>query len=174
MSRKEKISNIIHNTIMILVGLLLIYVLYSYAKAEDKRTVFFFGYKPAIIVSGSMEPVIKTDSLIIVKQSRFEDIHIGDVEMFKYQDKIITHQVIEKKHDTLHTKGVNNHSADPFLVNRDMSLGKVVFVWNGVAPVIQYFMHPVNLILLIILIILIFVFYELLKKVIRTRKNAPE
>ena len=38
-----------------------------------------FGNKPAVIVSGSMEPTIQTGAFILVHFSDFEDCEVGDV-----------------------------------------------------------------------------------------------
>ena len=38
-----------------------------------------FGNKPAVIVSGSMEPTIQTGEFLVVHFSDFEDCEVGDV-----------------------------------------------------------------------------------------------
>lgn len=77
-----------------------------------------FGYQLKTVLSGSMEPDIKTGSIIAVKpggdMTRFEK---GDVITFQEaEDKLVTHRVIEASQSgeniIYRTKGDNNNSPD--------------------------------------------------------------
>jgi signal peptidase I len=77
-----------------------------------------FGYQLKTVLSGSMEPGIKTGSIIAVKpggdMTRFKE---KDVITFKEKDgKLITHRIIEVIHSgdniLYRTKGDNNNAAD--------------------------------------------------------------
>ena len=75
-----------------------------------------FGYTARVVVSGSMEPSIKTNSISIIKLCDIKDIHVNDVVCFNYSQDVV-HRVIEIKTNEdgdiiLHTKGDANEKAD--------------------------------------------------------------
>lgn len=79
-----------------------------------------FGYQIKTVLSGSMEPGIKTGSIIAVKTLTEEEksnMEVGDVITFmESEDKIITHRIIEVKETgegiVYTTKGDNNNAPD--------------------------------------------------------------
>jgi len=110
----------------------------------------FFGYTVRIVVSGSMEPEIKTNSLNIIKLCSIEDINVNDVVCFNYSQDII-HRVFEIKTNedgdiVLHTKGDANEKADDVEVYGEMVIGKVVKTFNGTSELIsKYSISPGNI-----------------------------
>ena len=56
----------------------------------------FFGYKPFIVLSGSMEPTINTGDLAISKEIDTSTLKVGDIISFKIKDNIVvTHRIVE-------------------------------------------------------------------------------
>lgn len=108
-----------------------------------------FGYTARIVVSGSMEPEIKVNSLTIIKKCGIEDIQEGDIICFNYSQDII-HRVIEVTTSdsgatVLHTKGDANESADDVEIYDQMVIGKVVHTFNGATSIIEkYSVSPGN------------------------------
>lgn len=81
-----------------------------------------------IVTSGSMEPTIPTGSVAIVnRNSRFDDVNIGDVIIFEYNDMRIIHRVIEiamiDGQKYLKTKGDANSRDDGFIVTEQNFYG---------------------------------------------------
>jgi signal peptidase len=80
-----------------------------------------FGYEIMTVLSGSMEPGIKTGSIIAVKPVKDKDqLQKGDVITFRSVDDgsvFITHRIIDVKtiNSQVHyiTKGDNNDAPDP-------------------------------------------------------------
>ena len=100
-----------------------------------------FGYTARVVVSGSMEPSIKTNSISIIKLCDIKDIHVNDVVCFNYSQDVV-HRVIEIKTNEdgdiiLHTKGDANEKADEVEVYNEMIIGKVVKTFNGVSGLIE-------------------------------------
>lgn len=89
-----------------------------------------FGYQIKTVLSGSMEPDIKTGSIIAVKTvedgSKFKK---GDVITFMADDnKLVTHRIIDVKKTkngvAYTTKGDNNNAADSNPVLADNVVGE--------------------------------------------------
>jgi signal peptidase len=84
-----------------------------------------FGIMPFGVMSGSMEPKIKTGSVCYVN-TRAENFHTGDVITFKTGGKTVTHRIIGKSGNTLMTKGDANRVSDPWTVNQSQIIGKTM------------------------------------------------
>lgn len=86
-----------------------------------------FGYRPMFICSGSMEPTIKTFSVIVGKPVNAEDIHVGDICTYERNGLMICHRIIDITDDGFIFKGDNNGSADTPAVSPDSIKYRVVW-----------------------------------------------
>ncbi|MEH7157416.1 signal peptidase I SipW [Neobacillus drentensis] len=141
---RKWISNFV-TTILFLVLLVMVFVVVSSKASGGEPQIF--GYELKTVLSGSMEPGIKTGSIIAVKpggdMNRFKT---GDVITFKLDEKkIITHRIIEvskvQEQVIYKTKGDNNKSPD---INPVLSQN-VVAEYNGFTiPYLGYFISFTN------------------------------
>ena len=85
------------------------------------------GYKPVVVLSGSMEPTYHVGSVIYYKSTSFADIQEGDAVTFKAGDHaLVTHRVV-KRNDlsaTFVTKGDANSTEDANPVEFSDIVGK--------------------------------------------------
>ena len=88
----RKIFNWIGNIILVLLLILVILTLVSkFGKSNS-----ILGFTPLKVLSGSMEPAIKTGDLIVVKAIPDSNIEEGDIITFKTNpDTFVTHRVVE-------------------------------------------------------------------------------
>lgn len=120
---------------IIIYGLLICMIITVISSKINGGAPKVFGYEIMSVLSGSMEPGIKTGSIIAVKP--VDDptkLKKGDVITFKAADNantLITHRIIEvqKVDSTVQyvTKGDNNKAKDPSPVTTD----RVVAEYNG-------------------------------------------
>jgi signal peptidase I len=148
MAWKSKSGKIDKSSIILIVYMIIILVMTGALikfMSDDSHSVG--GYTLRIVVSGSMEPVIKTNSMTIIKTCDISEVNEGDIVCFSYYQDIV-HRVIEKNVDeqgniVLHTKGDANTTADSVEVNSDMLVGKVYKVFNNTANFIdKYSISP--------------------------------
>lgn len=103
---------------------------------HSKKDFYIMGYKPVMILSGSMEPYMKKDSIVIVKKT--QDIKENDVIMFSIDEKTkVCHRAVaidEKGRIT--TKGDNNEHEDFDKVLLSEVDGKVVWGMNFLSGII--------------------------------------
>ncbi|HIS91171.1 MAG TPA: signal peptidase I [Candidatus Faecisoma merdavium] len=90
----------------------------------------YFKYYMVAIASGSMTPNInKGDVVIIEKTNNYEEIEVGQVMAYKYNNVIVVHRVIRKINDDgsyyFYTKGDNNPDEDNYPIKEDMVIGVV-------------------------------------------------
>ncbi len=101
------------------ISILAIIVLISYS--------LYAGIVPLVVISGSMEPTIGMgDIALIVRVRNLSDIRVGDVIAFWNENQIVVHRVIDIVRGGFITKGDANPSPDPFIVNRDFVVGRVI------------------------------------------------
>lgn len=96
------------------------------------------GYRPVVVLSGSMEPTYHVGSIIYYKEASFEQIAEGDPITFHAGDggSLVTHRVVEKSEVTRQfvTQGDANGSVDPNPVSYDHVAGKtskLTIPWAG-------------------------------------------
>lgn len=101
-----------------------------------------FGYKPEVVLSGSMTPLFPEGSVIYYKYVPFESIQEGDVITFVSGEVVITHRVVgvDSESQTFRTKGDANPSIDSGSVNYSAVKGKVQRV------VLPYFGYAIRFI----------------------------
>ena len=94
----------------IFLGITTIILIYCiFAVIQARRTgeeVFIFGHKPYIIQTGSMEPALRVNSLIIVRQGGFERVREGDKISFRAPgfDVNVCHRVLYIEDERIHYK----------------------------------------------------------------------
>lgn len=131
----EKTKSRIETLITALFVLIAVYCVVGVVRQRD--SFFFLGYKPVVVVSGSMEPYIETGAVAIVKKT--EDIQEGDVIFFRPEEKAyVLHRYIgQDENGNIITKGDANETADFDHIKPEQAEGKVVARLNWIAPLMK-------------------------------------
>lgn len=88
----------------------------------------FFGMQVYYVVSGSMEPNIHVGALVVVKDTDFDKLEVGDAVTFVLSDGTpCTHRIIsiDSENKYITTKGDANDSEDAAVYYKNI-VGKVV------------------------------------------------
>lgn len=126
------LRNIVRWIVNILTGfLLLILTLVIYGKCvllfTDNKYPNYFGYTLFEVASGSMEPTLYINDVILVKINN-KNLKLDDIIAFYSDDAIITHRIVFMDGNMLTVKGDNNNTIDvPIEVGQ--VIGKVVKVF---------------------------------------------
>lgn len=130
-----------------------------------------FGYKPFIVLSGSMESEIMTGDLVIVKETNPEKLKEEDIIAFRdAQDTVTTHRIIDIVYKDgekyFVTKGDNNDSQDQNLVELTDVEGIYQFRIPGAGNIFNSLAKPTTIIIIILCITVVFGlgFYSTAKK----------
>ena len=127
----------------------------------------FFGWKPFIVLSGSMETEIDAGDVAVVRETDTASLKKGDIIAFKSGEIVITHRIydiIQEEGETRYiTKGDNNNTEDTIKVEHEYILGKEILTIPQLGKVMQLLNNKIIL-LIIILIILIWAFIRIQKK----------
>lgn len=167
----EKISNKIKNKRMtkklfkciiltILISLFIINLILSFEENTHILGIYMFN-----IVSGSMEPTLEINDVVIVKKCPANELKEGDIITFLQEDRTISHRILKITNDEgelkFITKGDNNEIADKDEVDSDKIYGKVLFSVKRIGKIIQYIQNVRGFINIIIFAIIIFVLVSL-------------
>ena len=167
MKNKKRWYKSVSNWVVIVVCAILIPILimnlsimYQAHKDEDK-VPSLFGYKPFIVLSGSMETEIKRGDLIITKIVDAKTLKVDDVIAFRdEQGTVTTHRIIEiverDGENYFMTKGDNNSSQDHNLVALDDVEGIYVTRIPGVGNMLSSLAEPTTIVIVILAITVIF------------------
>ena len=123
-----------------------------------------FGYKPLVVLSGSMEPAYSVGSIIYYHKCTFEALEEGDPITFKAGDSLVTHRVttVNGLSRTVITKGDNNNTEDPVPVNENEILGKASnFSIPYAGYYITYGKHPLSILIMVTILLINYILERL-------------
>ena len=141
---------------------------------EPNQIPSFLGYKVLQVVSGSMEDVFKVGDVILIKETKQEDIKKGDIITYK-KENIITHRIVEmnKTNDTMYytTKGDSNNTSDAEKVKYEEIEGKYITKFVHIGHLINFLNTTEGFIILVSwpIIVIVFTIYKELR--IREKKS---
>jgi len=113
-----------------------------------------------IVLSGSMDPMMRVGDVVVITHIEPEDVSVGDIIAYKdpsgRENVIITHrveEVIEEEGNTLgfQTKGDANADIDQYVVSKNDIVGKAVFLFPFLGYLFHYAREPPVFISLIII-----------------------
>ena len=138
---RKKPVRLVINALLLALSLLLLAGTLA-GKLTEARTgmpASVFGYKPVAVMSGSMEPALRTHSLTLVKMTG--DIRKGDVIFFRSGGAAVLHRYYDTLDDgRIITRGDHNAEADYTPLPRSNVYGKVVLPLNFTAPAVELFL----------------------------------
>lgn len=165
--------------VSIIAGIILITILAGYKKyVKHENNISILGFRQYVVATGSMEPEYNIGDLIVIRETTKEEIKIGDVINYISETGIdtITHRVvdiIQKDGQTYYkTKGDNNNSVDPELVNYSQVKGILVFKISKLGTVITKMFTGTGITILFAVIILSYIRDKNKEEKIISRENA--
>ncbi|MBM7553664.1 signal peptidase I SipW [Thalassobacillus pellis] len=137
----KKTLNYIATTLLAILLLFMVFMVISSKASPEGPNIL--GYQLKTVLSGSMEPGIKTGSIIAVEPlDNVNTIKKGDVITYKEEDYLVTHRVTEvvsNEGQTLfRTKGDNNDAED---LNPVMAENVVAQYTGFTVPYVGYFIE---------------------------------
>lgn len=139
-------------------------------KSNNGRPPLFASF---IIVSPSMVPNINVNDAVVIFRSNPKNLKIGDIITFSssdpnYSGLTVTHRIIGKELTdsgkyVFRTKGDNNNTEDPALVDESKIYGKVFFRIPKLGYVRHLITTSTGFLILIALPVLAIIVYDIIK-----------
>lgn len=179
MSKKIKI---IISVILLIILLPILFVSFvilinSYTKPDEIPS--FFGWKPFIVLSGSMETEIFAGDIAVVKEVDLKELKENDIIAFREENVVITHRIVNiiETEDELKfiTKGDNNKDNDSDYVLGENIEGKYQFKISRLGNFAMFLQTPIGLVVCLSIPILgLFVFQLIENKKEEKEKSDKE
>lgn len=167
--RKRKMQ-IFKKIISIIILIILITILFvswtilidSYLHPDEVPS--FFGWKPFIVLSGSMETQISAGDIVVVKEIDTQNLKKGDIIAFKEDDVVITHRIdeVEEKDGQVQyiTKGDNNKAQDIGSVLPNQIEGVFKFKISRLGNLAMFVQTPLGMIVCLSIPIIIIILLQ--------------
>ena len=112
-----------------------------------------WGKRPLVVISGSMEPILKVGGILYYEKINLDDFKKDDILVYQLNEHIVSHRIVNINEYGFETKGDNNNSSDSYIVDKNNVIGRGN---NWSIPYIGYyadfiFNHKYLLIVMIIL-----------------------
>jgi signal peptidase len=174
--RSKKAQTIIRTVVLVVISLVIGIGIYNWnaTKISGNAMPMPFGVGVGVVLSGSMEPEINIDDVIVVGKTDYEDYKLGDVVVYQEGRMLVVHEIIEISEDrkTLTTKGYANTGPDePIKV--EYVKGRVVKVFPRLGKLVNVIKTPaVSYVIAIIAVILLALSYRKERKEAETYDEA--
>ena len=136
----------------------------------------FLGYKPFIVLSGSMEPSIMTGDMVFVKETDPDSLKVGDVIAYKSGSAVVTHRIVEVKSETGETRYVTqgdaNTAADQSLVKPADVEGIYQRRVAGAGNLAMFMQTTTGMILFVVCPLVLFVLWDVIRRQLESRKEV--
>ena len=166
-----------------MVGLLIFTSVNAYKAQKSGESNFLFGYRPVLVLTGSMEPYMMTNSIALTKEvTDMDQLEVGDVVTYHAETTDgrlirITHRIIDIEGDLVYTKGDNNRVADGYGLTLDNIEAEVLTVFNQTAWLAAKWQTVAGKVMIISFSIFLISFYISIKYFIRSyreyRRHEP-
>lgn len=124
-----------------------------------------FGFRPVIVMSGSMQPEIQTGSLCFYDaKADFSEIKEGDIIACRRIDTRIIHRAVRVTDGGIITKGDANKVRDKGKITETDFLGKASFWIPGLGKIAAFFKSISGMIVLGTFVVLMIILSVVLKK----------
>lgn len=159
---KKAISIIV---ILILIPILLIsIVILVDSHTHPDEVPSFWGWKPFIVLSGSMETQISAGDIVVVKEIDTNELKKGDIIAFKDGNIVITHRIdevteIDGKTQYI-TKGDNNNTQDIGYVSPEQIEGVFKFKVSRLGNLAMFIQTPLGMIVCLSIPIIIIILLQ--------------
>ena len=179
----KKLLKIIGTIIIIALVLLLLFdvIIVIKSKTNPDKVPGIFGYKPFIVLSGSMMSKIEVGDLVFVKETDATTLKENDIIAFKDDENLVTtHRIInvinENGEISFETKGDSNNVKDEKRVYPKDIEGIYIFKIEKLGKFILYLQEPqgFSIMMLAILIIGAIMFMMDNRKANKEEKNLDE
>jgi len=172
------IMKILKNTLFTLVTLVLLFISVSILLTGKQD---FRGFRILIVKSGSMEPAIKTGSLILIqKQPSYQIKDIVTYGSLVRKDTLVTHRITAQ--DTTHSKllftlkGDANKSPDLNGVPPSAIIGRMLFAIPYLGYLIAFVKTPIGISIFVIIPATIIIWEEIknIRSKLIPQKKSPK
>lgn len=125
------------------------------------------GYRPMVVLSGSMEPTYPVGSITYYHKCTFDELEEGKPLTFNAGESLVTHRMVTVNglSRTVITKGDNNATEDPVPVEENQVVGQATdFAVPYAGYFVTYGKKPIVIVIMAIILLLHYVLDGIVSK----------
>lgn len=160
-SKKDKIKKILKYVFRIFIFLVIslvtgltIYTI-NVKRVTGKKLVMPFDKTIAVVLTGSMEPTIGVNDLIIVEKT--DDYQVNDIVVFQDGNLIVVHRILAIEGEEITTAGDANEGSIDDPIRESDIYGEVIGIIPFLGLVLKIIKSPIGVTLIIAIAILLLV-----------------
>lgn len=172
----EKVKKILY-IVLIIIMLPILFVsgvILANSYIHPDKVPSFFGWKPFIVLSGSMETKIYAGDIAIIKETDNNNLKENDIIAFKKGETVITHRIVKIENKDgkkiFYTKGDNNNTIDNETVSIDEIEGVYISKISGLGNVAMYLQTPTGMISCLSIPIALMIVMQIMTSINENRK----
>ena len=171
------------NLISVAAILIALFVLLTVVMTKAGEAPNILGHYVFRVMTGSMEPAVPTDSLIVVQETELSQIQPDDIISYYSEDpqlngSVNTHRVVSVEHQgenyIFNTKGDANALPDQYPASGKNVLGKVIFISHSLGTAVNFLSSPIAFVVLIVIPLFLILISNLVRMIRSARKLLRE
>ena len=151
-------------------------VIKSYINPE--KVPDFFGIKPFVVITGSMEPAVYGGDLVITKAIDPSKLKADDIISFKNGNSVITHRIVELTEKegapAFITQGDANNARDGDTVTYSQVEGIYLFKIDGLGNLAMFMQTPVGMLIFVGIPMCGFILYDIIRRRLAGQKEKTK
>lgn len=160
MNKKKIIQYILRIIIFSVISLVLGLTIYTInaKKVTGKQLVMPFDKTICVVLTGSMEPTISVNDLLIVEKTN--DYVVGDIVVYESGNSLVVHRIMEINGDTVTTAGDKNYAQDGSLdkpIKMSAISGEVVGTIPVLGLIFKMIKSPIGIFVILTLSVILLV-----------------
>ncbi len=153
MQKIKSLGRVFSILLTALLALLLVFNLATIIlrQVRGNRHATVFGITTAVVISGSMEPNISVNDMVVVAKQK--DYKAKEVITYVSEGgSLVTHRIVEITKEGFITKGDFNNDIDTEApIAKENVVGKVILVIPGIGAVQEFIMTPLGMLCITLL-----------------------
>lgn len=175
--KRFSLLKLLYDIISTLLFLVFLAVLFYLVSGRDAHGISIGPYRILNVLTGSMEPTIHTGSMIIIKETTYSNLSVGDIVTYipaNEETVLLTHRIVSKNPEdrTFMTRGDANDTDDDFPVAFDRVVGEFVYAIPVLGALTAYLRTLPGIISAVILCLAIILVPKLLRFAFKALHNA--
>ncbi len=165
--------------LIILIPIITVNVIFIVKSYTDKDGIpSVLGFKPIIVLSGSMSPAFETGSMIFVRETDTTKLKVGDIICYMSGESAVTHRITEVVNKggeiSYITKGDANNAPDRIPVNPEAVEGVYIKHINKLGSYAMFMQSTTGMILFIVLPLLLYLIFEMTRRSLQAKRDKEQ
>ena len=116
-------------------------------RVTGNKLVMPFNKTIAVVLTGSMEPTIGVNDLIIVEKTN--DYIVGDIVVYQTGNILVVHRIVSINGEVVITSGDGNDGALDDPININSINGEVINIIPNLGSIVKFLKSPIGFLLII-------------------------